>query len=185
LQVLAFTTTQWAQIAAPGLTAVAACASWAAVIQSRKAFKASLTPRLDGHAAPDHDGGIVLEVHNTGAGFARAPYLIVARGDRKVVERVADGPLRPGKSARFHTQLPVEAESRAITGVMFCLDAADRWHVWSWDGRHRRLRRWPWQAQPRLDPAKALRLMYPQAEPAGLTKTPGGRERDPAASLYA
>lgn len=152
------------QVAAPVLAAVAASASWAAVWQSRKAFKTSLLPQLDGYWDNDSDASVRLEIHNTGGGVARDPYFYVIGEDRVAEGRIVKtGPLRPGQKQRLSTDLPRLDAGSEIVGVLCCLDWAGRWHVWSWDGRHKRLRDRLRRSPHELDVTKALRLMHPKA----------------------
>jgi hypothetical protein len=57
--------------------------------------------------------------------------------------------------------LPQQGEGLVGKGVLLCLDSSDNLHIWSWDGRHRLVRREWGQPRPRMNLDKALESMYP------------------------
>lgn len=161
--ILALKTVEWTQMAAAVGAAFAATASWMAVRQSRRAFEASQMPQMDGQWLPREDGAATLQIYNTGRGFAREPHFYVVSGGAQAGGRaLTTGPLRPGMSVSLRAELPPQAAGTAVVGVLFCLDWAGRWHVWSWDGRRARPHNWRGRSPRLLDPREALRLLYPR-----------------------
>jgi len=157
--IMALKTVEWAQVAGPVFAAVAALASWAAVRQSRRALDIAQLPQLNGYWLAQDDGSVVLKIDNTGSGNARLPSFSVVSAGTRAAGTVQT--LSPGAHVRLATELPAQARDTAVTGVLFCLDWAGRWHVWSWDGRHEQARRRT--RSPKLPgPDEALRRMYPQ-----------------------
>ncbi len=165
-------TAEVVQMVAAALAAIAACASWASVWQSRRAFKTGLSPHLDGYWNNDFDGGVLVAIHNTGGGIARNPYLYVVTDGRGFKDRIVQtGPLRPGQEQRIVLVGASRPRSTdEIAGVICCQDWEHRWHVWAWDGRHALLRDRVRRSPERLDPDRALRVMYP----GGVAQTSSG-----------
>jgi hypothetical protein len=168
---MALTVTEWAQVVAPFLAFGAAGASWASVALTRKQWKESTQPRLDGYWSDGEDGWVNLRIDNTGAGPALEPRFCVFGENRRAAGRIVrTGPLRPGRSADVYVELPPRPEGADGTGVLACLDLSGAWHVWSWDGRHRKVRNWRLQPPPEVDLGDLLAMMYP--ETAGWTFQP-------------
>lgn len=159
----ALKTSEVVQMIAAGLAAIAACASWASVWQSRRAFKIGLLPQLEGYWDNDVERGVLVAIHNTGGGIARDPILYIVTDGRGFKGRVVKtGPLLPGQGQRIvlaGASRPQSADE--IAGVICCSDWERKWHVWAWDGRHALMRDRLRRSPERLDPTQALRLMYP------------------------
>lgn len=160
---------QTLRVLATGLAAVAAVASWAAVRQSRQAFKSERMPLLEASWV-EEDREVVLEIHNTGAGFARMPFFYVIGGSCEVHGYLTDGrPMPPGEGLRIRTELPRREDGEQPTGVVLCIDVSGTWQVWSCDGRHRELRNRLRRTPRRIRPEQALELMHPETAGASYT----------------
>jgi hypothetical protein len=104
------TTADKAAIAATGIAAVAAVASWASVWQSSRFQRRALEPRVNVQAsellAPSGDNQIRLRIQNTGGGFAQEAMFWIKEGDHVAMGGVPPyGALAPGEGVTVSTDL--------------------------------------------------------------------------------
>lgn len=162
----ALTAVQWAQVAGPVFAFFAACGALGAVLQARRSFATTRLPQLNGYWINRNDGKVMLKIDNTGGGYGRVPSFCVVTGDHRVRGSIAT--LSPGEQIRLIAELPHQEPGTTVTGVLVCLDSDGRWHVWSWDGRHR-AQSWREHRAAWRDPDEALQLMYRDRHGRNLT----------------
>lgn len=159
--------------------ALAATAAWRNAYLSRRQWLASQAPILVGQIVAG--GQVELQITNVGAGLARQPRFCVIVGDEYVVGYA--GPafgsiLKSGEERRIRTEL--STRTGKATGVITCLDSADRIHVFSLKGDHSvyRLRG---RAEDALDPLREMRRQRPEVDLNALRVVRGASsERRPA-----
>jgi hypothetical protein len=130
---------EWTTLAAVGLAATAALASWASVALGERSRRAALMPELV--AQPIEPAGRARTdflIHNGGRGLARGCGFVFVVGDHYTMGHVSGGFLRPGERAYVATTIPPDEQA---DGVLLCRD---------WRGTS-----WVWNL--RDDPRKKLR----------------------------
>ena len=131
---------EWALVVTAGLTALAACAAWAAVWQSRNAERQRLLPSLQlgglAHDRATHE--LTLIITNLGAGAAKHVQVVYVQGIEKfqgVVHDDKGNHLRPGEAFRLTATL--QGVGALPEMIFLCRDVEERDHVWSRDARHK------------------------------------------------
>ena len=123
-----------------GLAAVAATASWASVIQSRKSLKESVLPDLHVIAQRVEPSGPVygmgqgvtsvqFDVYNAGGGIAKGALYLLVHGMEYVVGFTAPM-VRPGETYRIRTDMTPMGADQEWHGVITCLDLHNNWRTW-------------------------------------------------------
>lgn len=130
-----------AQLTATIFAALAAAASWASVIQTRRFQRESIEPEL--HAQPVVIGAVgrpQTELHfailNAGPGLAKGVGYLFVAGDKYVLGFGASGFLRAGEEFRVRTEISGSPEAR---GIVFCLGPRRRTLVWNLAGELKEL----------------------------------------------
>lgn len=124
--------------------AVAAIASWASVIQSRRVIRAAALPDLRAGVQyvqpglPSAKATLAIEIHNGGGGTARDVGLLVVCESQSAATSVASF-LRPRESAYFGTNMTPSSASSRVLGLLLWRDSSETIHAWSLDGRQQTL----------------------------------------------
>jgi len=129
--------TQWAPVASAGAAALAAAASWVAVLQSRRAWTAERLPEIQMQALVDPSTRKVsVQVYNAGGGLGRDVVVFLVEGDRYLVANIPPhGMLAPGRGVLLETPLVKQGQlTGRMVGVAVCSDSARTVHAWTAGG---------------------------------------------------
>src|SRR6266511_3818800 len=141
--VIAVSFPTWLQATTTFAAAVAAVASWIAVLQSRRVLKDSRLPLL--HADASVIGRVAgqtgpttmaMTIINGGGGLAKGVGFVLVAGGHYGAGRV--GFLFPGQTAYFGIQIPGSTDARA---VIYCRDQDEGSYGWTLAGEKHRFRR--------------------------------------------
>lgn len=134
-------TAEGVQVASAALAAVAAGASWASVVQSRKALEATVLPDLHVQAlrvqtAPEH---MEYVIHNAGAGIAKGVLFVFVGEDSYTQGAVGVGLMRAQSSVRIWTSQRPRTDGKILC-VVACRDVRERRTAWDGRGNRKRFR---------------------------------------------
>lgn len=128
---------EWAPVASAGIAAMAAVASWQAVIQAGRTWKTGLLPELLPTVAIV-GSEVSISVDNAGGGPARfASYAMVVGSEFAEGSLSATGYVRAGEGTVVPTGIRVPLGGLGgVQGAVFCEDRLGQQHAWSFDGAH-------------------------------------------------
>jgi hypothetical protein len=128
-------------VASPALAATAATASWASVVQARRALDQTVRPNLQAQGLsmgrvgmpPDEPRQVMYVVRNVG-GMAKGSACVFVSGKEYVADFIGFGFIGPHETYTLRTALKTTELQPPTTGVVVCHDTDDRTYVWDLRG---------------------------------------------------
>ncbi len=123
-------------LASSALAAMAATASWANVMLTRRSLNESVLPSL--HVTGINlrtptplgtDETMTFDVHNAGGGIAKGPAFVLTYAGQYVIGMVAPM-IGPGQTYRIKTDMESKGPSESWGGMVACLDLHNHRRVW-------------------------------------------------------
>lgn len=151
-------------VAGPAIAAIAAVASWAAVVQARRLAREEKSPLLMVQKIiTDKTIGVVLT--NAGGGAARGVSVLLSYPPYGFEESIGTGFLFPGQTRVLRSNIRVEGEGIETDVMAFCRDRDGFPHFWNAEEKHKvfktRFRRRPEYGHALRD---VFREMHPQVD---------------------
>ena len=137
--------TTWQQIAivaAPAFAALAALASWASIIQTRRLAREENSPQLQIQKVVSPEGCVGAVITNAGGGAARGAGFWLCCPPYYAQSPLGHGFLFPGETRQVWTTIVVTDPPARIDVLALCRDRRSFAHYWNADERHRVLKNW-------------------------------------------
>lgn len=158
---------EWVDVAVAVFTALTAAAALTATFLQLHVLRQSRRPHLShvirGHGFLDagHRGRNEIRVANAGPGLAVSPAFLLVRGDKKWGAPLGEGHLRAGDTASVFLDAEAIEAGETATMVYTCRDVDNNVHIWSNDGRYRRVGRRRIMKGDRSTLGDSFRELYP------------------------
>lgn len=142
-----------ALVASPALAAIAAGASWASVLQTRRLRREDQEPGLQAQMMRFPDGTLGAAVTNAGPGVARGVQIYLVHRGLLATGPIGHGFMFPGDTRIVRTPIPEvpEADARMIVS---CRDRGRMPHAWDGHEHHRVAK--TWRKKPRYQALQAI-----------------------------